>query len=252
MKATAASSLGRGDTQRLKCGIRAGREAAHLVHAVAALPKSYRVLEVFSGMSEVTMQAVHRPGWEALQPFELTFGDDLRRRPVQQACLREIDLMEPDLVVLEPPCGPWCQLQSLNDPVKVAEKQEEHRPLWTFTRRVWNAQDRRGGLVLTEQPHTSLALQLPEMQARPHLCRAIRDQCQDGLCDPVSRKPYRKRTALDSNDEVFRAELERGGRCTHRPEEHETIMGSVRINGKTVSRSAWAARYTPARRPSAA
>ena len=106
MKATAASSLGRGDTQRLKCGIRAGREAAHLVHAVAALPKSYRVLEVFSGMSEVTMQAVHRPGWEALQPFELTFGDDLRRRPVQQACLREIDLMEPDLVVLEPPCGP--------------------------------------------------------------------------------------------------------------------------------------------------
>ena len=246
MKEAAASSLGRGDTQRLKCGIRAGREAAHLVHAVVELPKSYRVLEVFSGMSEVTMQAIHLPGWEALQPFELTFGDDLRRRSVQQACLSEIDLMEPDLVVLEPPCGPWCQLQSLNDPLKVAEKQEEHRPLWHFTRRVWNAQDRRGGLVLTEQPHTSRALQLPEMRNRPHLCRAIRDQCQDGLRDPVSRRPYRKRTALDSNDEVFRDGLERGGRCTHHPEEHETIIGSVRVNGKTVSRSAWAARYTPA------
>ena len=62
MTEAAASSLGRGDTQRLKCGIRAAREAAHLVHAVAKLPKSYRVLEVFSGMSEVTMQAIHRLG----------------------------------------------------------------------------------------------------------------------------------------------------------------------------------------------
>ena len=112
--------------------------------------------------------------------------------------------MELDFVVREPPCDPWCQLQPLpNDPVKVAEKQEEHRTLRHLTRRVGNAQDRRGGLALTEQPHTSLALQLPGMQARPHLCRAIRDQCQDGLCDPVSRKPHRERTALNSNDEVF-------------------------------------------------
>ena len=84
------------------------------------------------------------------------------------------------------------------------------------------------------------------MQARAHLCRAIRDQSQDGLCDPVSCKPHRERTALDSNDEVFWAELERGDRCTHRPEEHETIIGSVRCHGKNVSRSAWAARYSPA------
>lgn len=45
----------------------------------------------------------------------------------------------------------------------------------------------------------SAALKLPCMLARSNVHRAVVDQCMFGLCDPSSRRPYRKRTALDVN-----------------------------------------------------
>ena len=163
------------------------------MHAVAKLPKSYRVLEVFSGMSEVTMQAVHRPSWEALQPFELTFGDDPRaaglppRDRFHGARLRRPGAAVRPLVsaaVAQRPGEGGREAGGASSPLALhATRAERAGP------------PRRLGADGTA-PHF-VGLALPEMRARPHLCRAIRDQCQDGLCDPVLRKPYRKRTALD-------------------------------------------------------
>ena len=55
-----------------------------------------------------------------------------------------------------------------------------------------------------------MARQLRRMKNRTSLHTALVDQCCYGLKDPVSGKWYRKRTALDVNDEQFAKLLEKG------------------------------------------
>ena len=113
-----------------------------------------------------------RETWAALQPVELHFGDDLRDPALHAAIVEQLEPQQPDLVVLAPPCGPWSALQSPNDPEEAERKRAADRVFWRFVRTCWDVQCRHGALVLTEQPAGSRALRLPEMEGRPHLCRA--------------------------------------------------------------------------------
>ena len=70
--------LRRGETQCLKAGVRRALATVKLVREVAQAQRTWKVLEVFAGMAEVTVQAGRLAGWQPLQPFELTMGDDLR------------------------------------------------------------------------------------------------------------------------------------------------------------------------------
>ena len=202
-------------------------------------------MEFFSGMSELSMQA-NTTQWKATQPFELFLGDNLFISGQRRQAMEDLELWEPDLVVLEPPCGPWSSWQALGDPVRTAQLREMHRPLWKFVRRCWNAQDHAGRLVITEQPQTAKSLDLDEMKSRPNLHRVIVHQCQHGLKDPVSQKPYHKATALDCNDEALARHLKAlNPPCNLPRSEHEAIQGSIRVNGKSVTRAQCASRWTP-------
>ena len=102
-----------------------------------------------------------------LQPFDLEYGDDLRLAEVRAAVLEVVDKEEPDLVILEPPCGPWSTLQNLAaEPEELARKREADRPFWVLARDVWERQDAGGRLVLTEQPFSSAALKLSESKSK--------------------------------------------------------------------------------------
>ena len=82
------------------------------------------------------------------------------------------------------------------------------------------------------------------MTGREQLHRVVVDQCEFGLKDPVSHKWYKKPTALDVNEEEFARALAQVSRCTHTPEQHEPIKGSVFWQGRWRRRSELAARWT--------
>ena len=223
--------LGRGATQKLKNGVREGLALVEEIRRVSKLPHRWKVLELYFGMSEVSLQAGASQEWYALQPFELMFGDDLRLPQVQREVDKVLREEEPDLLVQAPPCGPWSALQNLApDQAAVAQKRQEHLPLWRGVRRHWDAQHRAGRLNLTEQPQASMARQMDLMTGRPGLCTAIVDQCRDGLKDPFSHLDYRKRTALDVNDPICAEELAKDGQCCHERWQHEPIIGTTLLN----------------------
>ena len=147
---------------------------------------------------------------------------------------------EPDLITLSMPCGPWCQWMNLCPEDEVDAKRTEEMPLWRLARDIWDYQNSKGRLVMTENPLSSDGLKLSFMEERPSLRRAKVAQCMMGLCDVVSGKPHRKLTALDVNKEPFAAYLEHGAHCTHLPHEHQVLEGKVRFEGRWVNRTALA------------
>lgn len=76
----------------------------------------------------------------------------------------------------------------LCDEDEVDQRRTEELPLWRFARKVWDYQNVRGRLVLTENPLGSEGLKLTFMEDRPDLHRAKVAQCMLGLCDVVSGK----------------------------------------------------------------
>ena len=120
-----------------------------------ALARKPTILEVFSGHSEITIQA-RAFGWQPLQPFELAYGEDALDAEDKRKLLEFIKKEKPDLVVITPPCGPWSPLQNLTaDRELLALKRELHRPLWALTRQIWDIQEQNQRLAMTENPMLS-------------------------------------------------------------------------------------------------
>ena len=93
-----------------------------------------------------------------------------------------------------------------------------------------------------ENPRSSRIFFTPALQrlcARRNITRVDFDMCMFGLCDPVSTKYYQKPTSLIGTLPNLSA---LGCKCTH-SHEHETVEGSVQIDGKAVKRSFLAGRY---------
>ena len=236
----------RGQVQRLKkatVSLKQGIDNLTMVASSLNQP-CWKVLEIFGGSASVSLVAQSTRQWIAIEPVDLIYGSDLLDRKEQLRVLRQIDEWEPDLCCLEPPCGPWSPLQALNDQELVAFKRDVHFPFWAFSKEVWVKQHRAGRLVLLEQPLRSAALQLECMKSRPHVHKAVVDQCQFGLCDPLTEKLYRKRTSLDVNSEIFAAALMQHAACTHTPDQHEAIEGRTMVEGKWVNRSLIAGTWT--------
>jgi hypothetical protein len=157
-----------------------------------------------------------------------------------------MDMEDPDLVVLEPPCHRWSRRPEFlggGDSDILWERRAEHFPLWKFVRKVWDHRTSRGRLVLTDQPRDARSLDLACMETRPGLASATVAQCRFGLKDPASGLLYRKLTRLDSNDEVFTAKLEKDAECIC-DDKHAVILGETVDNGVSVKKSAVAGRWT--------
>ena len=227
----------RGDVQRLKQGAARVQALASYVNEVANKEDRFLVFEIFAGVARLSEVGRRRKKWDAMSPIDIVFGHDLLLKAEQENVMHLIEVMEPDLVTLSMPCGPWCSWMNLCDADEVELKRSEHLPLWRFARRVWDKQDKAGRLVLTEQPWLSEALNLTFMKSRPHCHRVQLDQCRFGLKDRVNGKPHRKRTALDVNDPVFANALRRGATCMHDTGEHQVIEGKVMFEGEWVNRS---------------
>ena len=237
----------RGQVQRLRHCLKQTKQAISHLSLVAKCSDqaTWKVLEIFGGSANLSLIARSTGKWVALEPVDLMYGSDLLSPKEQRVVLDQLHEWEPDLVCLEPPCGPWSSLQAINPKETVELKRALHMPFWYFSAKVWKVQHNSGRLVLLEQPLKSAALHLECMRSRASVHRAVVDQCQFELRDPQSGKRYRKRTALDVNSEVFASALMVGGLCSHASHEHETIEGQVLLDGKWVNRSLVAGMWTP-------
>ena len=234
--------LQRGMIQKLKRGVALGMERAKRISEVVGMEPRYVVLEVFAGVGNLTRVAKMEMAkdWKALPPVDIIYGHDLTKKVVRDELWAVIYREEPDLITLSMPCGPWCQWMNLCPADEVDAKRTEEMPLWRLARDIWDYQNSKGRLVMTENPLSSDGLKLSFMEERPSHRRAKVAQCMMGLCDVVSGKPHRKLTALDVNKEPFAAYLEHGAHCTHLPHEHQVLEGKVRFEGRWVNRTALA------------
>ncbi len=186
-------------------------------------------------------------GWNVLEPADWLYGSDLRSRVERETRLRNIIVEQPELVSLEPPCGPWSTLQHLviANPGNsytyedLEELRSKHHVFWQFARKVWRIVTQYGGLCLIENPWSAESWSLEEMSSLENKYDVLIDQCTTGLRDPASGKLCQKRTKLRVNSQVF-ADLLSGHVCNHSPDEHEQIQGAVRTSNGTFSRSAYA------------
>ena len=70
------------------------------------------IVEVFGGFGEISMQA-HRQGLFALQPYDSTYGCDLRDPQQVESLEQDMVRWNPRLSVIEFPCRVWSPLQRL-------------------------------------------------------------------------------------------------------------------------------------------
>ena len=234
----------RGLTQQFKKGVQQGRRLMEAVKQGARVNDKFMVLEIFSGSSMLTRTAMEAPGWGAYQPIDVLLGEDgdMSKKPNRERVKNTVRTLKPDLVVITPPCGPWCAWQRLcHDLDNLDEIRKRHLPFWKLAREVWDIQQQAGRLCLTEQPLGSEALETKYMVEREPV---EVDQCMFGLKDPVSQLLYRKSTALDVTEQAFAVGLAGVRRCNHQPREHEQIRGSVIVAGRRRQRSELAACWT--------
>lgn len=237
----------RGLSQQMKKEVQVALATMDKLRALATWRTEFMVLEVFAGKATLSRRASSRTGWGSYEPVDVVFGQehDLRDNSNQKRILEVAKNFKPDLVVITPPCGPWCSWQRLRKNVEeLDEIRSEHLPFWRLARKLWDLQTSEGRLAMTEQPEMSEALETSYMTERPELYRVILDQCMFNLKDPVSKKFYKKATAFDVNDKEFAEALAMWMRCSHTPEEHEQIKGSVHYEGRWWRRSTLAARWT--------
>ena len=224
----------RGQCQRLKQCCKQVKQAISHLSLVAKRSDhaTWKVLEIFGGSANLSLIARSTGKWVAMEPVDLMYRSDLLSPKEQAIVLQHVREWEPDLICLEPPCGPWSSLQILNPKATVDMKRALHMPFWYFSSIVWKTQHKAGRLVLLEQPLMSAALHLDCTRNRPSVFRAGVDQYQFDLRDPQSHKLYRKRTTLDVNSEGFATALMVNALCTHSKHEHEIIEGQTLLDGK--------------------
>ena len=96
--------------------------------------------------------------------------------------------------------------------------------------------------VSTQNPHSARFLDLPEIRViekRWEKNTAVLDQCCFGLCDPVSKLAFRKRTRIIGSLPLLNSLSSHCGNA----HVHQHVEGSVVWAGRSVKRSTLASEY---------
>ena len=133
----------RGLTQKMKKGVGEGIRRLERLNRGAQVTEKFMVLEIFSGSSMLTLVANEMDGWGAYQPVDVILNEegDMSQKANRDKVKSMVRVMKPDLVVITPPCGPWCAWQrTCRDWDALDEIRKDHLPFWKMAREVWDIQ----------------------------------------------------------------------------------------------------------------
>lgn len=209
--------------KKVKTQLRAAEKERREVEESAAWQVD--VSEVFSPprvTKEATLQKM-----KAGHAFDLKTGYDLRLEKDLKRMREVLQEDDPELTVCSPPCGPFCQIQSLNFPKMSTERvmQIVGEGLQHFRTavNVCKRQHRKGKFFVLEHPRGSKAWHEKEAEELRNMegvfvCKF--DMCQFGM--RVGEGLNKKPTTILTNSEEIAKELNRSCQGGH---VHESLMG---------------------------
>ena len=208
---------------------KASREVISSRAASSRWPRNhfkYDLIEVFGGNSMISIRGVQTWGLKVVQPIDIRFGVDLRKRDARRWLLRRLDQLNPRLAIVEFPCTAWSILQRnvnyRDRPEELRQRQEADRPFLRLTNDVFESQVRRGGHALAENPASAMSHAQPEiLDLRNRYYETTSDMCRFGMTGYGGR-PLRKTVRWIATHQTFIRALDRHCQWDH---EHEKVEG---------------------------
>ena len=211
------------------------------------------VAEAYS-MPRVT-KLVQEMGHESAGAYDINNGFDFTTKADRRRCFEELVRMDPDVLLVSPPCGPFSIIQELNYP-KMGQRRAvlmlaEGVSHLEFAMKLFQWQVMRGRLAIFEHPATSKGWDEPcvERSAQMHGVERVRaDQCAYGLRvkDELNKKP----TDFLVNGKSLAKHLSK--RCSSGQHVHEALMGGLALKAQHYPRALGKAMITGAEEDSAA
>ena len=176
-----------------------------------------KIGEVYSE-PRVTKEAESQ-GLPSAGAYDLKNGYDLTKASDRERCFKKLEIEDPDVLVVSPPCGPFSILQEWNYsrmPLKKAVLMlQEGVQHVNFAMRLFEWQVRRGKVALFEHPRGARSWKEPRVER----CKRLQgvelveaDQCEFGLRVRAEEGLNKKPTRFMVNSEAIANKLRR--RCT--------------------------------------
>jgi len=135
-------------------------------------------------------------------PVDINTGYDLNTTERQARAWKLIKESEPEVVFMAVVCGPWSNLQNINDRNVVLRKRKKVMPMVRFCVEVARYQISRGRKFIIENPETSHIWKVKEFVGLSTLTGVTwntADMCRYYMRDPVSKNIYKKSVCLLHN-----------------------------------------------------
>ena len=207
------------------------KEAMEKVVESRKRSKKKLTFEIFIDEGKLGKRCSEYPDVEVMQ-FSIQTGWDFRRAKTRRRMLDWVKEMQPDEVMLAPPCGPWCRWQHINEAwiegysEKLAKMREEsRRNFLQMTKDIYVLQWKNGRGCHVEQPYGALSWQTPELSKLPGYEADIY-QCAFGAkaFDKEGNElgPCQKRTKLKTTSQRMAEDLSRKCQCSQK---HVQVRG---------------------------
>ena len=183
-------------------------------------------IEIFGGTSMVSIRGATLWRMKVLQPIDIRFGIDLRKRAMRRWLLKLLQKTNPRLAMVEYPCTVWSILQSnvnyLGREEELKQLREADRPFLRLTEDIFESQTRRKAHAIAENPATAQSQKEPEiLRLREKFFETTACLCMYGLTGK-NGLPMQKRVRFIATHRYFVEDLDRQCDGSH---PHEKVEG---------------------------
>ena len=143
-------------------------------------------LEMFSGSAKLSQSAAMQ-GLRVGAPIDLRTGYDLLTAEGRREAMEVIERQQPKIIHMAPVCGPWGQMQNINDPSDTYQKRKKYLPMVDFCARVALYQIEHGRYFIMENPATSkiwFTKCFQRLLMKHAVTYGTLDMCAFGMRDP--------------------------------------------------------------------
>ena len=178
-------------------------------------PPAADLWELFAGRA-LCSQLAHEYDLVAIQPFDLIYGQDFKKKATRTTALKTLDTLRPLLVMLEIDCRHYTifnkNLNYSHRPLEWQQLQEEDHPLLTFTITIAKKQVDAGRFFFVENPERSELWSKPEVKKLANMSGVFSFVMDSGcfgaeIDGDMIAKPFRILTNFTGLDEILQHRL---------------------------------------------